>query len=99
MNDIAIIKEGTWLYDGQISTGVRIVSCSIRWGTGDWEDLPEVCNDLKVAGFDVQWASPTSPVDYANRESANFATLKAAIEYAESVAWTKGTLKWSTEVE
>lgn len=97
MSDLAIIKEGTWLYDGQIPTGVRIVSCSMRWGTGDWEDPPEIRENLKVDGFGVQWASPTSPVEYSDQASASFATLEAAIEHVESVAWTKGSLKWSAE--
>ena len=96
MNDFAVVKEGTWLYDGQIATGVRIVSCSVQWGSGDWEDPPEIRDDLEVAGFDVQWASPTSPADYPNSASACFATLDEALEYVEGVAWAKDTLKWST---
>jgi hypothetical protein len=97
MSDFSVIKEGTWLYDRQILTGVRIVSCSMRWGTGDSEDPPEIRDDLKVAGFDVQWASPTSPEEYPSHASTCFATLEAAVEYAEGVAWTKGTLKWASQ--
>jgi len=90
------MKEGTWLYDGQILTGVRIVACSMRWGSGDWEDPPEAREDLKVDGFDVQWASPTSPVEYPGHATACFATLAAAVEYVEGVAWAKGSLKWTS---
>ena len=98
MTDLAIVKEGTWLYDGQIPTGVRIVACSMRWGSGDWEDPPEIRDDLKIDGFGVQWASPASPVEYSNQAPACFATLEAAIEYVENVAWAKGSLKWAAEV-
>ena len=94
----AIVQEGTWLYDGQVSTGVRVVHCNIRYGTGDWQDPPEIRNDFSVAGFDVQWASPTSPSTYSAHASAVFLTLADAIAYAEGTAWVAGTLKWSQRV-
>lgn len=95
----AIVQEGAWLYDGQVPTGVRVVHCNVRYGTGDWQDPPEIRNDVSGAGFDVQWASPTSPSTYSAHASAVFPTLADAIAYAEGTAWVAGTLKWSQWVE
>lgn len=75
MSNISVVKEGTWLYDGQVTTGVRIVSCDVRHGSGDWQDEPEVGDEFEVSGFDVQWASPTSPQHYSDHASAVFPTL------------------------
>ncbi|WP_153064268.1 hypothetical protein [Acidovorax sp. ST3] len=95
MSDFTVVKEGTWLYDGTVPTGVRIVSCSIRYGSGDWKDPQEIQEDQKVPGFDVQWASPTTPRDFWEYQSAVFPTLQDAIAHAEQAAWASSTLKWN----
>ena len=94
MNDFTVVKEGTWLYDGSVPTGVRIVSCSIRYGSGDWQDPPELQEDHVVPGFDVQWASPTTPRDYGENPSAVFPSLRDAVAHAERAEWAASTLKW-----
>ena len=95
MSDFTVVKEGTWLYDGTVPTGVRIVSCSIRYGSGDWEDPLEIQEDQTVPGFDVQWATPTTPHDFWKYPSAKFPTLQDAIDHAEQAAWASSTLKWN----
>lgn len=94
MSDFTVVKEGTWLYDGTVPTGVRIVSCSIRYGSGDWADSPDIREDLAAPGFDVQWASATTPRDYGNLASAVFSSLQEAVGYVETSAWAAPTLKW-----
>lgn len=91
----AIAREGTWLYDGQVPTGVRVAHCNVRYGTGDCQDPPEIRNDSLVAGFDLQWTSPTSPSTYSAHASAVFPTLAEAVAFAEGTAWAAGSLKWS----
>lgn len=94
MSDVAVVQEGTWLYDGQVPTGVRIVSWPIRYGSGDWEDPPEIRDDYEIAGFDVQWASPTTPRLYSGFASVRFSTLQEAISHVERAAWASATLEW-----
>lgn len=96
MNAYVISREGTWLYDGQIPTGVRVVACATRWGSGDDEDPPDIRDDVDVPGFDVLWATPTSPFEFSSYASAVFLTLEEAIAHVEDAAWTQGTLKWSS---
>ena len=43
------IRVGEWLYDGRISLAVRLFKSDTRWGSGDYEDPPEVSDD-QVAG-------------------------------------------------
>lgn len=94
MSDFTVVKEGTWLYDGNVPTGVRIVSCPVRYGTGDWQDPLDIREDLAEPGFDVQWASATTPRDYGNFASAVFSSLQEAVAYVETSAWAASTLKW-----
>ena len=70
------------------------IDASIRYGSGDWEDPPEIQEDQTVPGFDVQWALPTTPRDFGKYPSAVFPTLQDAITYAEQAAWASSTLKW-----
>lgn len=95
MSDFIVVREGTWMYDGHIPTGVRIVSCSIRYGSSDWQDPPDQHEDQSVPGFDVQWASPTKPHDYGNYASAVFPTLSDAVTHVERALWAAATLKWA----
>ena len=95
MSDFIVVREGTWLYDGRVPTGVRIVSCSIRYGSGDCLDPSEVQEDPTVPGFDVQWASPTKPRDYGNYASAVFPTFLEAVAHAERAIWASATLRWA----
>lgn len=94
MSDFTVVKKGTWLYDGTVPTGVRIVSCSVRYGSSDRADPPEIQGDQTVSGFDVQWASPTKPHDFWKYPSVVFLTLQDAIIHAEQAAWASSTLKW-----
>jgi hypothetical protein len=95
VSEISAVLEGTWLYDGRVLTGVRIVSCPVRYGTGDVEDPTEMRDDHPVPGFDVQWASPTTPRLYSDFASANFSTLQDAVAHAENAIWVVGTLTWA----
>lgn len=45
-DDLPTVTSGFWLYDGTLRLPVRIVRSAVRFGSGDWEDEPNVCNDL-----------------------------------------------------
>ena len=94
MSDFTIEKEGTWLYDDFVPTGVRIVSCSIRNGTGDREGPPDIREDLEVPGFDVQWTSATTPRVFGDFASAVFPSLRDAVADVGLAPWAASTLRW-----
>lgn len=46
-----VVKKGTFLYDGTVECDLRIVYSKIRYGSGDYEDPPELENDLMQDTF------------------------------------------------
>jgi hypothetical protein len=40
-----LIRVGEWLYDGRISLAARLFKSDTRWGSGYYEDPPEICDD------------------------------------------------------
>jgi hypothetical protein len=53
------VKEGTFLYGGKIECDIRIVRSPVRYGSGDYEDSPEIENDLEQDTFYIQYGSST----------------------------------------
>ncbi|RQO62798.1 hypothetical protein DBV14_03825 [Variovorax sp. KBW07] len=72
------MKEGTYLYDGEIECDIRIVRSQIRWGTGDDGDEPRVRCDVEKDTFYVQYGS-TSERGIFNAESDGFESLEEAL--------------------
>jgi hypothetical protein len=48
------IRVGEWLYDGRISLAVRLFKSDTRWGSGDYEDPPEVSDDQAIECYYLQ---------------------------------------------
>jgi hypothetical protein len=46
-----LVKEGSWLYDGRILSGVRVVETDCALGTGDYKDDPEIAADRPGTWF------------------------------------------------
>jgi hypothetical protein len=86
-----IVREGTWLYAGSTPTSVRIRATSIRCGTGDAEDLPEIRDDTVRAGFAVEWERAGGG-GWDGGMSTQLDTIDEAI--AAVAAATSGTVVW-----
>lgn len=71
--------------------GILLGAMGHDYGVGDPPDIRE---DLAEPGFDVQWASATTPRDYGNFASAVFSSLQEAVAHVETSAWAASTLKW-----
>ena len=52
-NPDRIIKQGVWLYAGEVTRRVVIVEDDVFPGSGDYEDPPEVANDRHLTCFAV----------------------------------------------
>ena len=50
-----ILKVGHWMYDGIVRCRVEIQFSNIRYGTGDYEDDPEWCDDQPGDWFVVSY--------------------------------------------
>lgn len=89
-----LVKEGTFLYDGQIVCDLRIVHCSVSFGSGDHEDPPEVCNDVAQDTFYVWYGSTTARGDF-NTGGGGFSSLSEAMAHVESLPGIGKTVSWN----
>jgi len=89
-----IAANGTWLYAGMVPTHVQIVQREIAYGSGDYEDPPEIREDQQGPCFVILWGSPGEG-DVFRSASGNHATLEDAIREASrlapGIAWTNAT--------
>jgi hypothetical protein len=53
-----LVAEGTWLYSGSVPCRIVVVRRSTMHGTGDYEDPPEIADDLTVETFEVLFCEP-----------------------------------------
>jgi hypothetical protein len=88
-----VVKVGTYLYDGSVECDIRIVRSPTRYGSGDYEDLPEVENDMKVDTFYVQYGSTTER-DRFNAGGGGYSSLADAIAGAEAAPGIGKSIVW-----
>jgi len=88
-----VVKSGTFLYDGTITCDLRIVRSQVRPGSGDWEDPPELANDVEGEFFYVQYGSTTQRGHF-NVHGRGGATLEEATLIAESSPGIGKTVQW-----
>lgn len=88
-----VIKEGIWRYDDFVEYKVRIVKWYILYGTGDYEDSPEMSEDKDVECYYVL-LEPIVEKGKFPTSRGGFLTLQEAVEDAEvsmfhKIKWTK----------
>ena len=83
--------SGSWLYDGSVPTGVRIVETDCAPGTGDYQDDPETAQDRPGNWYYIEW-SPAGDRRSTGSSVGPFDTLAFADAYV--IVTTKGTLSW-----
>jgi hypothetical protein len=87
-----IVRRGTFLYAGVKETEVQIVRSPIRFGTGDYEDPPEISDDVQIATYYIEYGSTSEKgVFHAGGGgfgSAEEATSAAAAAVGESLVWS-----------
>jgi hypothetical protein len=89
-----VVRTGTFLYDGHVECDVRIVLSPVRFGTGDYEDPPEVSNDVDQDTFYIHYGSTTSRGVFT-AGGGSFATLSAAITHAEAMPGFGNSVRWN----
>jgi|ERR1044071_980774 hypothetical protein len=77
------VRAGTWLYDGTVRCGVEIWRRSLRPGTGDYEDPPDVQDDQEGEWYEIL---------YEPAGGGFYDSLKAALEAVHEA--THGTIRW-----
>lgn len=80
-----VVKRGTFLYDGSVPCGIRIVQTDFSPGSGDYEDEPEARDDKFGIFYEVQMQSAGGDGRYSTG-IPGFESLEAAVRHVESVA-------------
>ena len=78
-----IIKAGTYLYDETVLCDVCIVLSAVRFGTGDYEDPPEVADDVEMDTYYV-WFGSTIARGHYNAGGGGWSSLAEAVADVES---------------
>jgi hypothetical protein len=85
------VLSGTWLYDGTVECGVEVWRRNWRPGTGDYEDPPEIRDDLEGEWYEVVF-SPTGGGRMGQARGGYHPTLEVAREHVRTL--TDGTFRW-----
>ena len=92
-----ILKFGHWTYGGAVRCRVEIQFSDIRYGSGDYEDLPEWQQDQPGSWFVVSYSSPIDPdrcpADW--KSGQGYPTLEEAIANVETTL-RECNLEWKT---
>lgn len=91
-DDGQIVCTGTWLYDDRIKTGVAIQRMQILYGSGDYEDEPEIGDDKEIENFYIWFSTAGSFIDFRNgagcRLSLDEAKTEAERLVGQIIKWT-----------
>jgi hypothetical protein len=91
LEEALVVRRGWWLYDGMVRLEVRVVRQSVFYGTGDYEDPPEISEDREMECFSV-WSETTTRELPRFAGMGQFETIESAVRHAESVI--RGGVVW-----
>lgn len=89
-----IVKVGTFLYDDSVLCDVCISVGPVRFGTGDYEDPPEISEDVVVDTYYIFFGSTTERGRYTTR-GGGYPSLAEAIANVEARPGFGKTVEWS----
>jgi hypothetical protein len=90
-----IIKHGTFLYADLVLCDICIALSAIQYGSGDYEDPPEIAEDVEVETYYICFGSTTERGSYSS-QSGGYLSLSAAITDAESRSGFGKSIKWDS---
>lgn len=79
-----IVQRGVCLYGGQKPYHVIIIKSDFYYGTGDYEDDPDIADDREVETYVVYYEDLLHPDQY-NAGGGQFFSLQAATERVEEI--------------
>lgn len=87
-----VVATGTYSFAGT-ECDVRIVFSPVRYGTGDYEDPPEIANDTNAHTYYVQYGSVTEPGRF-NAGGGSYDSLSEALSATEAAPEIGHTIRW-----
>jgi hypothetical protein len=93
--DGEVVLEGVWLYGGTTECRIAIIRRDVRYGSADYEDPPEVAQDLEAETFEVLYTAAGDPDRFA-AGGGQFQSLETAREAVESACGA--SVRWQARV-
>ena len=92
-----VVKVGHWLYGDSVRCRVEIQYADIRCGSPDYEDPPELQEDVPGDWYVVSVAPPTDPENCPPswKTGGNSPSIQDAVESAEQLL-RENKLTWET---
>ena len=90
-----VVATGTFLYDDAVECDICIVYSLVRFGSGDYEDLPELENDIEVDTYYV-WFGSTTERNRFNAGGGGFPSLQEAINNVEGRPGFGASVRWTS---
>ena len=88
-----IVAVGTYLYDDTVECDICIAYSPVRYGSGDYEDLPELGHDVEVDTYYL-WFGSTLERNRFNAGGGGFPSLQEAMKNAEDRPGFGGSVRW-----
>lgn len=95
--DESIVVEGTFLYDGEVECDVCIAYSPIRYGSGDYEDPPEIADDLAHDTYYV-WYGSTIERGVFSAGGGGFPSIAEAKASVEAAPGIGHTVRWKARL-
>jgi hypothetical protein len=92
-----VVKVGHWLYGDSVRCRVEIQYADIRYGSPDYEDPPELQEDVPGDWYVVSIAPPTDPENCPPswKTGGNSPSIQDAVESTEQLL-RENKLTWET---
>ena len=87
-----LLRTGTWLYDGTVPSRVEVWLRPVKYGTGDYEDPPEIEDDQYGKFYEVYFHPPGNIGGGRPFGGGHYTDLQSALDDVEKD--TQGTIKW-----
>ena len=94
-DDLPILAEAEWLYDGTVPIRIRVHSSPMYYGTGDYEDPSDIAEDRPGDFYILTYEMAGSPGHFCNAMQ-NLASID---EVLETVARKFPGARWLTPLE
>jgi hypothetical protein len=88
-----VVMQGSFRYAEGVECEIRIVRTNTRFGSGDYQDPPEISEDKEIDSYYVQYGSTTERGVF-NAGSEAFSTLEEAAAGAVQQLGAQRAIRW-----
>jgi hypothetical protein len=87
-----LVRTGTWLYDDTVASRVEIWLRPVKYGSGDYEDPPDVQDDQDGEFYEIYYHPPGQIGGGRPFGGGTHTDLRSAMDEVEKD--TRGTVRW-----